>query len=188
MKAFPIRVQLLGITNDAAGTKLANYELLNSGKDQWAVLLPVDVDYGEHFYYSGGISFTGAVLKTGEPMEMSIPLKRSSSRGRVTFKLVNDGKLYPILTDYIPPNTNGSLTADEATSTARQLANHKASTQFQAQPALTGQPAKFVEGRWLWVATQGYGRGDIQAKVELAPDGSTNSVNLELLDSRIITP
>ena len=82
-----IRVQLLGITNDAAGTKLAKYELLNSGKDRLWMLLPVEVDYGEQFNFSGRIP-TGAVLKTGEPMEMSIPVERCSSRWRVTFDLV----------------------------------------------------------------------------------------------------
>jgi uncharacterized protein YcfL len=79
------------------------------------------------------------------------------------------------------PNT--SLTAKQATTVAVQLANEKASTLYQHQPFVDGQPAKFVEGRWLWVEQQGFGHGDIQASVELAADGSTNNVDLQFFDS-----
>ena len=189
MEAFPIRVQLLGITNDAAGTKMAKYELLNSGQDRWILGLPVDVEHPEPFYWSDNSKDAIAVLKTGEPLELSIPVERNASRWRVRFSFVdNEGKLRPIITEYFPPNTNGSLTVEQATSTAKQLANAKATTQFQFPPSVKVPPATFVTGHWLWVATQGYGHGDIQAKVELAADGSTNSVKLELLDSQINIP
>ena len=80
---------------------------------------------------------------------------------------------------------SASLTNEQATTTAMRLANDKASTLYQHQPFLAGQPAQFVAGHWLWVERQGFGHGDIQATVELAADGSTNSVDLQLFDNRI---
>jgi hypothetical protein len=79
---------------------------------------------------------------------------------------------------------SASLTAGQATTVAMRLANDKASTLNPHQPFVAGQSAQFVAGHWLWVAQQGFGRGDIQATVELAADGSTNSVDLQLLDSQ----
>ena len=67
---------------------------------------------------------------------------------------------------------------------ALRLANDKASTVYHSQPFSSGQPAHFVNGRWVWVGRQGYGRGDIEATVELAANGSTNSVDLKLLDNQ----
>jgi len=82
---------------------------------------------------------------------------------------------------------SASLTTEQATTTAMRLANDKASTLYQHQPFVAGQPPQFVAGHWLWVARQGFGRGDIQATVELAADGSTNSVDLQLFDSQNIS-
>ena len=82
---------------------------------------------------------------------------------------------------------SASLTTEQATATAVRLANDKASTLYQHQPFVAGQPAKFVAGHWLWVARQGFGRGDIQATVQLAADGSTNSVAIQLFDSQNIS-
>lgn len=77
-----------------------------------------------------------------------------------------------------------SLTSEQATTIAIRLANDKASTLYQRQPFVAGQPAQLVAGHWLWVARQGFGHGDIQARVELAMDGSTNHVDLQLFDSQ----
>jgi hypothetical protein len=79
---------------------------------------------------------------------------------------------------------SASLTTEQATTIALRLANDKASTLYQHQPFVAGQPAQFVSGHWLWVAQQGFGHGDIQARVELAMDGSTNRVDLQLFDSQ----
>src|SRR5580658_4726383 len=78
----------------------------------------------------------------------------------------------------------GPLTAQQATIVATQLANDKASKLYHCQPFRVGQLAKFVDGRWICVRYQGVGRGDIQATVELALDGSTNNVDLQLFDSQ----
>jgi uncharacterized protein YcfL len=78
-----------------------------------------------------------------------------------------------------------SLTAEQAKTVAIRLANEKASTLYHNQPFQNGQPAQFVEGRWVWVTQQGFGLGDIQATVELAADGSTNNVDLQLFDSTL---
>jgi hypothetical protein len=81
---------------------------------------------------------------------------------------------------------SASLTTEQATTTTMRLANDKASTLYQHRPFVAGQSAQFVAGHWLWVAQQGFGRGDIQARVELAADGSTNSVDLQLFESQNI--
>ena len=78
-----------------------------------------------------------------------------------------------------------SLTADQAKAVAIRLANDKASTVYHCQPFRDGQPARLVAGHWVWTDLQGYGRGDIQATVELAADGSTHKVEVQLLDSQI---
>ena len=79
-----------------------------------------------------------------------------------------------------------SLTTEQATTIATRLANDKTSKLYQHQHFVAGQPAQFVAGHWLWVARQGFGQGDIQARVELAMDGSTNNVDLQLFDSQNI--
>ena len=78
------------------------------------------------------------------------------------------------------------LTAEQAQSIAVQLANSKASTLYRCQPFSRSQAARFTQGRWVWSDRQGYGAGDIEATVELAADGSTNSVDLKVLDNRAI--
>ena len=83
---------------------------------------------------------------------------------------------------------SASLTAEQAKTVAMRLANDKAFTLYHCQPFRDGQPARFVAGQWVWVDLQGFGHGDIQATVELAADGSTNSVDLKLLDSRNLLP
>jgi hypothetical protein len=90
-----------------------------------------------------------------------------------------------------PPRTaekSASLTAEQAKTVAMRLANDKAFRLYHCQPFRDGQPARFVAGQWVWVDQRGFGQGDIQATVELAADGSTNSVDLKLLDSRNLLP
>ncbi len=79
---------------------------------------------------------------------------------------------------------SASLTGARAKSLAIRLANAKAFALYQCQPFRDGQPAHFVDGRWVWTHEQGYGSGDIEATVELAADGSTRSVDVQLLDSK----
>jgi hypothetical protein len=81
---------------------------------------------------------------------------------------------------------SASLTIEQATTIAVRLANDKASTLYQRQPFVAGQPAQIAAGHWLWEVRQGFGSGDIQARVELAMDGSTNHVDLQLFDSKNI--
>jgi hypothetical protein len=76
------------------------------------------------------------------------------------------------------------ISAGQAQIVAAQLANDKASTVYHCQPFGSGQPAHFDQGRWVWVDRRGHGSGDIEARVEVAANGSTNSVDLKLLDSR----
>jgi hypothetical protein len=71
------------------------------------------------------------------------------------------------------------LTSAQAKLLAIQLANDKATLTYHRQPFHDGQPASFVDGHWLW---RQLGPGDIEATVELAADGSTNRVILNLMN------
>jgi hypothetical protein len=77
------------------------------------------------------------------------------------------------------------LNAEQAKSVAIHLANDKTAILYHRKPFQDGQPAQFVSGRWVWVGLQGFGRDDIQATVELAADGSTNNVDLQLFDNEM---
>ena len=80
-----------------------------------------------------------------------------------------------------------SLSVEQATAIALRLANEKTFTLYHCQPFQDGQPAKFFRGHWSWTSQpQGYGPCDLQAQVALAADGSTNNVDVQLLDNRRI--
>ncbi len=74
-----------------------------------------------------------------------------------------------------------SLTAEQARTVATQLANVKAKALYHCQPFQDGQPAQFIKGCWVWTNSRGFGLGDIEGRVELAADGSTNSVKVQFL-------
>src|ERR1039457_5061082 len=78
-----------------------------------------------------------------------------------------------------------SLTANQAKAVAIRLANEKADTTYHSQPFDDGQPPSFVAGHWTW---RQLGTGDIEATVELAADGSTNSVTIIHLVDKVILP
>jgi hypothetical protein len=83
-----------------------------------------------------------------------------------------------------PPRVqSGPLSADQATGLAIELANARADATYHCQPFWNRQPARFEAGRWVWRALA---PGDLEAKVELAADGSTNNVSLELLSNVIL--
>jgi hypothetical protein len=75
-----------------------------------------------------------------------------------------------------------SLTADQAKVIAIRLANKQAAATFHTQPFHGGQPPSFEAGHWTW---KQLGPGDIEATVELAADGSTNSVVLNQLADKV---
>jgi len=80
---------------------------------------------------------------------------------------------------------NAPLTAVQAQTLAMGLANDKADTLFHRRPFQDGQPAQLDSGRWLWTDSRGAGLLYFRARVELAADGSTNSVDVELLDDAL---
>ena len=73
------------------------------------------------------------------------------------------------------------LTSEQATRLAIQLANEKATLTYHRSPFYGSQPASFVDGHWFW---RQLSPGDIEATVELAADGSTNRVLLNLLSMK----
>jgi hypothetical protein len=77
-----------------------------------------------------------------------------------------------------------SLSAEQATKLAILLANAKAEAVYQRQPFHDGKTARFESGGWTW---EELATGDIKAEVEIAADGSTNHVSLNLL-SEIAVP
>ncbi|HTV42142.1 MAG TPA: hypothetical protein VMF08_16345 [Candidatus Sulfotelmatobacter sp.] len=78
-----------------------------------------------------------------------------------------------------------SLSSDQATALALRLANDKADSLYHHRPFQDGQPAQFVAGKWVWMDGRGVALLDYQASVMLAADGSTNSVDVELLDDSL---
>ena len=78
-----------------------------------------------------------------------------------------------------------SLTPEQAGSISAQLANAKADSLYHCRP-FQEHEAHFAQGRWIWLASSGHGLGDLEARVELAADGSTNRVTVQLFDNLII--
>ena len=79
---------------------------------------------------------------------------------------------------------SASLNAEQAKAVAMRLANDQAFTLYHCRPFHDGPPAQFVDGHWLWVERQGFGHSDIQATVELASDGLSHKVEVQVLDSQ----
>lgn len=92
--------------------------------------------------------------------------------------------LWLLLVGCTSSRQGSSLTAEQAKTLALRLANNKATADYHCQPFRDGQPAQFRAGYWVWTEREAYGLGDIEARVELAPDGSPHKVELRLLDSR----
>ena len=78
-----------------------------------------------------------------------------------------------------------SLTAEQAKTLAMRLANDKASPIYHRQLFHDGQPATFESDHWVWRELV---PGDIEATVELAADGSTNTVIINQLVDKVILP
>jgi len=78
---------------------------------------------------------------------------------------------------------SASLTPEQAKTLAMRLANDKASAICHRQPFHDGQPATFESGHWVW---RELAPGDIEATVELAKDGSTNSVAINILSESVL--
>ena len=79
-------------------------------------------------------------------------------------------------------------TPEQATLLARQLANRQARVLYRCEPFVGGSPALWSNGHWIWRDRRGIGSGDIEAVVSLAPDLSTQSVQVLLLDNRVALP
>ncbi|MGH7942998.1 MAG: hypothetical protein ACREE6_14655 [Limisphaerales bacterium] len=82
----------------------------------------------------------------------------------------------------VPLKPRVSLTSAQAAELALQLANDKADALFHNHPFADGRPAQYVAGKWVWTDGCGVALVDYQASVTLAADGSTNSVDIQLLD------
>ena len=80
------------------------------------------------------------------------------------------------------PTSRVSLTSAQATTLAIELANDRADDLFHHRPFEDGRPAQFVTGKWVWTDGCGVALVDYQVSVTLSADGSTNSVNVQLLD------
>ena len=80
----------------------------------------------------------------------------------------------------------------EATRLAVRLANDKASRLCCCRPFREDHTTAigFIAGRWHWDGWMGFrpvGKGtivDIQSQVTLTPDGSTNTVEIQMFDYR----
>lgn len=83
------------------------------------------------------------------------------------------------------PESASSLTSAQATALAMRLANDKADALYHHRPFQDGRPAQFVTGKWVWTDGCGVALLDYEASVKLAADGSTNSVDVQLLDNML---
>jgi hypothetical protein len=81
-----------------------------------------------------------------------------------------------------------TLTSQQATTIALQLANQKASETYQCMPFHDGQPAHLADGHWIWTGHSGYGKEDLEATVLLAVNGTMPNVELQLLDNKMGFP
>lgn len=79
-----------------------------------------------------------------------------------------------------------SISREQAAALAMRLANDKAFAAYHCRPFRNTQSVRFVGDHWTWSDREGYGHGDIEAKVELASDGSARKVEIDLLDSRAL--
>ena len=73
--------------------------------------------------------------------------------------------------------------AEEAARLASDAANQKAKELYDCTPFSHERPARMVDGRWVWSDSRGQGKGDVEATVEFALDGSVQSVDVLWLDS-----
>ena len=74
------------------------------------------------------------------------------------------------------------LDAAAAARLAASLANSEAKRQVDAGPFKPSQDTPTIsEGRWLWRATVGYGKGDLQAVVSFTETGADAQVHLQTL-------
>lgn len=81
------------------------------------------------------------------------------------------------------PQRSASLTPEQAQAMAIELANNQAYTRFQCRPFQDGHPAHFVAGHWVWSDKAGCGQMDMEVTVELAANGFTNRVTVQMLDN-----
>ena len=77
-----------------------------------------------------------------------------------------------------------ALSAEQATTLARKLANEQAQAQYHCQPFRDGASAQLVQGRWVWQDLKAQGTLDVEGSVSFAADGASPSVSVILLDNR----
>lgn len=80
---------------------------------------------------------------------------------------------------------SANLTPEQAMTTIVRLANDKSDALYQKRPFEAQKPPQFLGGHWVWTDMRGVGQSDFQARVELAADGSTNRIEIHLLDGRM---
>jgi hypothetical protein len=83
----------------------------------------------------------------------------------------------------VPP-----LSQQEAGVLCLQLANAKTEALYGHQPFQSGVLPKFQGGQWVWSEKNAYGTADVLGTVELAADGSTNDVSIEVDVNQNILP
>jgi hypothetical protein len=78
-----IAVRFLGLTNDAAGTKMARFELRNVGSVRTDVSIPGFIDLG--IRGGGYFGFTNATLRPGASVETSVTAPPTRDSWRAEF-------------------------------------------------------------------------------------------------------
>ena len=83
-----------------------------------------------------------------------------------------------------PPQRTQTMTAEQALTLARQLANDEARALYGFQPFRNGAQPRFADGRWIWRDRRGCGSADVEATVTFAANGSAPFVEVLFLDNR----
>ena len=84
------------------------------------------------------------------------------------------------------PHHSQRLSVAEAKALAPQLANDAAFTRYGCRPFHDGQSPRLEQGRWVWSGRYGYGKGDLEALVMIAADGSTHEINFDVLTNELL--
>ena len=80
------------------------------------------------------------------------------------------------------PRLPATLSAEEARSLARRIANEKAKELYGCEPFTDWALASLDETGWFWSSRRARGHGDLEATVHFSADGSKESVDVFLLD------
>ena len=105
------------------------------------------------------------------PPPASPPALLTGSQSTSPIVRLPNSRLFPLL------HSGPVASAAEATTRAVMAANEAALRDYRVEPFADGKSSASFDGqRWLWRKRIGYGRGDFEAEVSIAPSGLIENV------------